>query len=908
MDGPASVSGGGELRRLSDSRLFAVQLALESGADGGAPAMTAGGTLTGAVTGRVVLEARPHCCIPLRTVLTVRVENGRREARLLRDHLLARSLLWACRGELAWYPHIHGFGGLIRRLEGSVGARNDVLGDAQLEFLAQNGSALIWAATVDTSVALDDHPTVTAVEPADLLAVLGEERGTRRLFLQFLVQTDAEDEVPHDAGAGWSMRSKVKIDLLQGSSPDGSVSYPISFVMDQSSQLLLRLRISGEQQVELKVANLPLSPPGVPHHIVAVFQANWTCLVLVDDVTPPVAVTIPESVRDDLALDNIVALELRANVRVALKYVLLADNEAFFEEVRYFSSRRVAAIRDAHSLAGAASRFGFSASSLTWSTLGLVVFVIAGVPLAITWLAAFDTGLIPKKGLADKPLLYFRLAPSAALTHIGVAACAALCLLVAMLFRQSPSAVPTLVAALTARTPEALLWRIAVSILTVQRIAEAYLGFKTYIDKLTEKSYRVAFPLFHFQHWLWMNRVSLVADVLETLSLFVLSLSSPAKSANLQHVALVLFHVFHLIHVFSHFRTFLEIKRSYHDDLVARLRTVLNAAVATALCAALLRAAFAVTGVHGLDAAASLSEWAFFGVTFVWHHTVQREFIAPEDTRLYVGRRIALGASVRCSECLRPFSRSRTREKCADCRDECCVDCGTEMHLSELGSTVDMTCFFCSKCHRLLQAEMAASRQKKLTTRPIANAAPPPPSLSSTSSSSLAPGGSGGGAVTDSSGGAMEVCRMFQRGECSYGESCKYLHMDSRRGRAGSRRARSTGSGHAPTTTGASGLHNLSGSESGKQLYVTPMERSGTPMPTMGSGRASDALDSSSGLDKDSLSSVERKKQRRRGKRGQRKKQAPAASGESEGFEDLMMQEADVDDEDDEGHKHIKSD
>lgn len=285
--------------------------------------------------------------------------------------------------------------------------------------------------------------------------------------------------------------------------------------------------------------------------------------------------------------------------------------------------------------------------------------------------------------------------------------------------------------------------------LALQRITEAYLGFKTYIDKLTEKSFRVAFPLFQFQYWLWMNRVSLVSNVLETLSLLVASLSSPYKSVNVQKVAWVLFYTFHLLHVVSHFLTFNELKRSFHVDLVSSLRRVLNGAAAAALCSALFRLAYALSGVAGLQAVAHLLDWGFFGCTFAWHFMIQREFIAPEDTRLYVGRRIALGASVRCSECLRPFSKSRSRETCADCRDECCSECGSELHLAELGASVDMSLFCCSKCHRLLLAEVSAARARSLL-RPAAG--------TGAASASAAAGGPA------SDGGAPEVCRMFLRG------------------------------------------------------------------------------------------------------------------------------------------------
>ncbi len=58
-------------------------------------------------------------------------------------------------------------------------------------------------------------------------------------------------------------------------------------------------------------------------------------------------------------------------------------------------------------------------------------------------------------------------------------------------------------------------------------------------------------------------------------------------------------------------------------------------------------------------------------------------------------------------------------------------------------------------------------------------------------------------------------------------------------------------------------------------------------------------LDSSSGID--SLSSIEKKK-RRRGKRGQRKKKGQMS--ESDGFDELMMQEADVNEVEDAEKDH----
>jgi hypothetical protein len=395
---------------------------------------------------------------------------------------------------------------------------------------------------------------------------------------------------------------------------------------------------------------------------------------------------------------------------------------------------------------------------------------------------------------------------------------------------------------------------------------------------LTEKSFRVAFPLFQFQYWLWMNRVSLVAHVLESISLLVVSLSSPFKSGDVQYVAWVLFHTFHLLHVFSHFQTFGELKRAYHSGLVLLLRRVLNAAVASVLGAVLFRVAFALTSLSALESAANCCEWIFFVVTFLWHYTVQREFIAPEDTRLYVGRRIALGASVRCSECTRPFSKSRTRETCADCRDECCIECGSEVHLAELGASVDMTLFCCSKCHRLLLAEVSASRTRNLM-RPSAR-------------------GTQSGTANAQPSEGMEVCRMFQRGECSYGETCRYLHV---RVRSGSRPSRPQASGNnssgnngssSTTSNTSASTHNTNNRSTA--LKVAPLLSSGGD-PRIVSDSDS-LLDSSSGLD--SLSSIERKK-RRRGKRGQRKKKIGTQTEESDGYDEIMgmMQEAEVNDE-----------
>ena len=230
----------------------------------------------------------------------------------------------------------------------------------------------------------------------------------------------------------------------------------------------------------------------------------------------------------------------------------------------------------------------------------------------------------------------------------------------------------------------------------------------------------------------------------------------------------------------------------------------------------------------GLDSAAAIAEWGFLGVNFYWHHTVQQEFIAPEDTRIYVGRRIAFGSSIRCSECFRPFSRTRPRETCADCRDECCNECGRDLHMSELGSRVDMMCFFCSKCHRLLIAEMNAGRNKDLLSpRPV---------------SARSPGAS-----------KAEACRNFRSGECTYGDACKFQHAssgESPRSRSGSNRRAQENVVSRPSTPAMS----------------TSFSRiPGDLEPRPHSDTSPDTQDSSGGP-------VERKKPRARGKRGKRKK------------------------------------
>lgn len=86
-------------------------------------------------------------------------------------------------------------------------------------------------------------------------------------------------------------------------------------------------------------------------------------------------------------------------------------------------------------------------------------------------------------------------------------------------------------------------------------------------------------------------------------------------------------------------------------------------------------------------------------------------------------------------------------------RGGCCFlifekkECGAEVHLAELGAAVDMALFCCSKCHKLLMAEVASARARALVRPSTASAAGPSE--------------------------ATEICRMFQRG----GESCAVLFL-----------------------------------------------------------------------------------------------------------------------------------
>jgi hypothetical protein len=335
-----------------------------------------------------------------------------------------------------------------------------------------------------------------------------------------------------------------------------------------------------------------------------------------------------------------------------------------------------------------------------------------------------------------------------------------------------------------------------------------------------------------------------------------------------------------VIHVLSHFRTFTEIKRSYQDSLVERLRVILTACIGTLACCVVFRVLYSASGVSGLDSVAAIAEWAFLGINFFWNHTVQQEFIGPQDTRLYVGRRIALGSSVNCSECFRPFSRSRPRETCADCRDECCPECGRDVHMSEMGSLVDVMCFFCGKCHQLLQAEVNAARSRGLSRNSNAlgrGSNAPSPALSARSTSPR------------KDPAVVEVCRMFQRGECKYGSACKYIHVEPQTRSRGNTENRKRGSSQPPKPA---------------RLAVSsvPSESVGIPMSQVprrsGAGVSSDSeggmmMDSSGKLSVLDMSDGMEKRRRRRGKRGQRKKKTNADTSDTDGTAADMEDDSD---------------
>jgi hypothetical protein len=321
---------------------------------------------------------------------------GLRSTWLLGDASLARSLLWAARGELSWYPHVRGFTGLVRRLEGAVSARHDLLEDGQLQvFVAGAPSTLLWASVLDMSVSLDDHPSVAANSNIDLARVFRRtEDSNKRLFWQFSIHVEPEEDddgfISDRRQGGWALKSRVRVDLIAS---EGLV-VPLSFVLDELTQLSLRIRVNTDDVESILVAKLGPSAPGVPHLVSVEFGPNWTCRVQVDKAAS-LKIVIPERLRDEISFEHLTAVELRSNMRAALRHVLITSNATLAAEAHYFAGRRVAAIRDAHSLgSGAQHRTG---SSISWTSLFVAVAVLVGGPLLVARLAAFDSGLIPKK-------------------------------------------------------------------------------------------------------------------------------------------------------------------------------------------------------------------------------------------------------------------------------------------------------------------------------------------------------------------------------------------------------------------------------------------------------------------------------------------------------------------------------
>ncbi len=301
------------------------------------------------------------------------------------DAQLARSLLWAFRGELSWYPHVRGLQGLVRRLEGAVSARHDIIEDSQLDsFVRSKESTLLWASLLDTSAALDDHPSIPAKRELDLARVFRQPSGSGdNVFLQFALNVEEEG----DREGGWSTRGRVKIDLI---GPDSR----LSFVLDDSAKLSLRLPSLVDDSESVVVARLRPAPPGVPHLVSVIFSPNWTFQVQVDDEQPFVA-TVPPRLRDETALEHLSTIELRSSMRATLHHLLVTLDPNVAAEVKYFSSRRIAVLNDAHSLGDSASNS--ERVSLSWTSLFVAMALLVGGPLLVARLATFDSGLIPKK-------------------------------------------------------------------------------------------------------------------------------------------------------------------------------------------------------------------------------------------------------------------------------------------------------------------------------------------------------------------------------------------------------------------------------------------------------------------------------------------------------------------------------
>jgi hypothetical protein len=276
---------------------------------------------------------------------------------------------------------------LVRRLEGAIGARHDLVEDTQLDaFAASKPSTLLWASVLDTNAAQDNHPITTAKSEIDLARIWRQVAGQaseEKLYLQFVMSVEDDG----DREGGWSTRGRVKVDLVGAESR-------LSFVLDESDQLSLRLPSLLDETESLVVARPRPAPPGVPRLVSVEFGANWTCRVQVDDEQAFVAV-VPGRLRDESQFEHLSAVELRSGGRAVLRHVLFSSDPTFAAEIRYFASRRVAAARDAHSLAADAS--GSAETQISWMSLLIVVSVLAGGPLLVARLAAFDSGLIPKK-------------------------------------------------------------------------------------------------------------------------------------------------------------------------------------------------------------------------------------------------------------------------------------------------------------------------------------------------------------------------------------------------------------------------------------------------------------------------------------------------------------------------------